>query len=80
MVCLYLPRHLGEATEAEAPRFSRSPQRAEADATVLVVDDEVMVRMLVTEVLEDQAIDSIEAEDGPSGAADPGFQTGRSIC
>ena len=35
--------------------------------TVLVVDDEPTVRMLVTEVLEDRGYTSIEAADGPAG-------------
>ena len=35
--------------------------------TVLVVDDEASVRMLVTEVLQDRGYNSLEAADGPSG-------------
>jgi CheY-like chemotaxis protein len=35
--------------------------------TVLVIDDEPMVRMLIVEVLEDSGYVAIEAEDGPSG-------------
>jgi CheY-like chemotaxis protein len=34
---------------------------------VLIVDDEVTVRMLVSEVLEEQGYASIEAADGPAG-------------
>ena len=66
-VCLYLPRHLGEAdgTEQE-PELADAP-RAEAGQTVLVVDDEPTVRMLVTEVLEDLGYTAIEAADGASG-------------
>ena len=54
-VCLYLPRHHG-VVEADDPlaRFSDAP-RAEQGETVLVVDDEPTVRMLVTDVLEDLA-------------------------
>ena len=41
--------------------------RAEQGETVLVVDDEPTVRMLVTEVLEDLGYAAIEAADGASG-------------
>ena len=45
------------------------PQRAEDGATVLIVDDEPTVRMLVAEVLAEQGFVSVEAPDGPSGLA-----------
>ncbi|UPG74822.1 PAS domain-containing protein (plasmid) [Roseomonas gilardii subsp. gilardii] len=67
MVCLYLPRHLGEAELAEAvPELAEAP-RAELGETVLVVDDDPTVRMLVMEVLEEQGYAAIEAGDGASG-------------
>ena len=67
MVCLYLPRHLGEAETSElAPELADAP-RAEQGETVLVVDDEPTVRMLVTEVLEDLGYTAIEAADGATG-------------
>ena len=66
-VCIYLPRHLGEAEVAElAPELVDAP-RAEDGQTVLVVDDEPTVRMLVTEVLEDLGYRAIEAADGAAG-------------
>jgi CheY-like chemotaxis protein len=40
---------------------------AEQGETVLVVDDEPTVRMLVTEVLEDLGYVAIEATNGPAG-------------
>ena len=40
---------------------------AEQGETVLVVDDEATVRMLVKEVLEDLGYTAIEAADGESG-------------
>jgi PAS domain S-box-containing protein len=67
MVCLYLPRHIGEAEEAEAVPDLSEAARAKVGETVLVVDDEPTVRMLVTEVLEDLGYAAIEAADGPSG-------------
>ena len=66
-MCLYLPRHYGAAEEPDpAPDLAAAP-RAEQGETVLIVDDEPTVRMLVTEVLEDVGYTAIEAADGPSG-------------
>ncbi|MCJ2054107.1 ATP-binding protein [Methylobacterium sp. J-070] len=66
-MCLYLPRHYGPAEKADAvPDLSGAP-RAEQGQTVLIVDDEPTVRMLVTEVLEDLGYTAIEAADGATG-------------
>jgi PAS domain S-box-containing protein len=65
-VCLYLPRHDG-AAEAAAERGPGAAPRAEQGETVLVVDDEPTVRMLVTEVLEELGYTAIEAADGAAG-------------
>jgi PAS domain S-box-containing protein len=67
MVCIYLPRHLGEAETAEMVSELSNAPRAEEGQTVLVVDDEPTVRMLVTEILEDLGYRAIEAADGASG-------------
>ena len=67
MVRLYLPRHLGAAEAAEAPAELSAAPRAGQGETVLVVDDEATVRMLVTEVLEDLGYVAIEAADGAAG-------------
>ena len=67
MVCLYLPRHHGEAESADALAPLAVAPRAEQGETVLVVDDEPTVRMLVTEVLEDLGYIAIEAADGTAG-------------
>ena len=63
-VTLYLPRHLGEA---ERPSV-RDPEVMERGfgETVLVVDDEEHVRMLVTEVLNESTYRTLEARDGRS--------------
>jgi signal transduction histidine kinase len=67
MVCLYLPRYVGEAAAAEV--LDRSPRlvRAEREEVILVVDDEPTVRMLVSDVLQELGYNSIEAADGASG-------------
>ena len=65
-VCLYLPRYLGADMGGEAAADAPGVQRG-AGETVLVVDDEPSVRMLVREVLEELGYDALEAEDGASG-------------
>jgi PAS domain S-box-containing protein len=65
VVCIYLPRHWGDA-EGEKPLETDAPPRGDGE-TVLIVDDEPTVRMLVAEVLSDLGYQCIEAEDGPSG-------------
>jgi CheY-like chemotaxis protein len=65
-MCIYLPRHRGEA-EAEAPPGRPAVHHSGQGKTVLVVDDEPTVRMLVAEVLEDLGYIAIEAVDGASG-------------
>ncbi len=67
MVCLYLPRHHGQAEAGDEPAARAVAPRAGQGETVLVVDDEPTVRMLVTEVLEDLGYTAIEAADGPAG-------------
>ncbi|HVK90138.1 MAG TPA: PAS domain-containing protein [Mycoplana sp.] len=67
MVCLYLPRHLGKAETAESVPELADARRAAVGETVLVVDDEPTVRMLVVEVLEELGYGAIEAADGASG-------------
>ncbi|MET0368278.1 MAG: PAS domain-containing protein [Methylobacterium sp.] len=67
MVCLYLPRHYGEADEAEVARRLAEVELAGQGETVLIVDDEPSVRMLVTEVLEDLGYTAIEAADSVAG-------------
>ena len=67
MVCVYLPRFHGEVGDADQGPGSAESPRAGVGETVLVVDDEPSVRMLVTETLEDLGYAAVEAADGPSG-------------
>jgi CheY-like chemotaxis protein len=62
----YLPRHRGSAA-AEDSSEAAEPPRAEAGETVLVVDDEPVIRDLIVEVLRDLGYRVLEAVDGPSG-------------
>lgn len=66
-MCIYLPRHYGDAEGAESLPDLASAPRAEQGETVLIVDDEPSIRMLVTEVLEDLGYTAIEAADAASG-------------
>ncbi len=67
MVCIYLPRHFGEAeADASGPEKGPAPL-AEAGETVLIVDDEPTVRMLVADVLDDLGYTALEAADGAGG-------------
>ena len=68
MVCVYLPRHYGESGVAaqEADHSGEAPRAVQGE-TVLVIDDEPTVRMLVIDVLGDLGYDALEAEDGASG-------------
>jgi CheY-like chemotaxis protein len=66
-VRIYLPRHQGEADEEQEQTMLSDAPRAEAGETVLIVDDEPSVRMLVTDVLEELGYAAIEAADGVAG-------------
>ena len=66
MICIYLPRATGTrppdtAQTVSAPAVLQNPGR-----TVLVVDDEAVVRMLVVEVLQDLGCVAMECDDGIS--------------
>ena len=69
MVCLYLPRHRGEEQVEEAGATAAALPRDGQGETVLVVDDEPTVRMLVAEVLAELGYTAIEAADAAAGLA-----------
>ncbi|HEY8382513.1 MAG TPA: PAS domain S-box protein [Microvirga sp.] len=65
---IYLPRHRGAAAEDTLPTGSMAEApRAEAGETVLVVEDEPVVRSLIVEVLQDLGYTALEAADGLAG-------------
>ncbi len=66
MVFLYLPCHEGE-TEAEPARPENEALEAGAGATVLVIDDEAVVRVPIMEVLREAGYTPLEAGDGVAG-------------
>ncbi len=63
---LYLPRHHGVVDVRTVPA-AVVPQQADAGCTVLLVDDEPTVRMLVTDALEELGYTALEAADGAAG-------------
>ncbi len=68
-VCIYLPRHHGTLEPDAAPSSAPDEVASAEHETILIVDDEPTVRMLVSEVLADLGYVSIEAVDGPSALA-----------
>jgi len=66
-VYLYLPRQPGAEDPVPTPAEPARTPSVEGSATVLVVDDEEVIRMLVTEVLEDQGYIAIAAGDAATG-------------
>jgi PAS domain S-box-containing protein len=66
-MCLYLPRHYGKEADKPSAQASKSAVRPEASHTILVVDDEPSIRMLLTDALEEIGFNVIEAHDGPTG-------------
>ena len=64
MICIYLPRHAApEEKEAEAANAPAAPARSSGNETILLVDDEPLIRMLAAEQLEDLGYHVVEAED-----------------
>jgi PAS domain S-box-containing protein len=67
MVCLYLPRCVDTDDEVAKPVQSSHVEESKHGETVLVVDDEQTVRMLITDVLEELGYVAIEASDAKAG-------------
>ncbi|MDB5567641.1 MAG: sensor hybrid histidine kinase, partial [Tardiphaga sp.] len=65
-VKLYLPRHDGGAAEDSAASI-RNDEHVATGETVLVVEDETVVRGVIAEMLQDEGYRVLEAIDGPAG-------------
>lgn len=64
---VYLPRYEGDVSaELMSPTGVDSNRQASGE-TVLVVEDEPVVRAVIIEMLQDQGYKTLEAVDGPSG-------------
>ena len=66
-VRIYLPRYYGKVEDDEGAVIVADLPRSEQGETVLVVDDEPTVRMLVTDILEELGFTAIEACDSAAG-------------
>ena len=73
-VKLFLPRHFGEVA-SESVASAGGDSHATTGETVLVVEDEPVVRGVIVEMLQDQGYRTLEAVDGRSG-----LQIGRASC
>jgi PAS domain S-box-containing protein len=63
---LYLPRFLGELDAPTPANDEVRPEHAHGE-TVLVIDDEEFIRVLIREVLEDAGYKVLDAADGADG-------------
>jgi signal transduction histidine kinase/ActR/RegA family two-component response regulator len=67
MVSIYLPRHFGMAICQEEIDAAAKPTHAEAVAVVLLVEDELALRMVIVEMLSDLGYMVLEAGNSQSG-------------
>ena len=63
---LYLPRHHGDIRTSHASA-AKAAEHAATGETVLVVEDEPVVRGVILEMLQEEGYRTLEAVDGPSG-------------
>jgi PAS domain S-box-containing protein len=66
-VSIYLPRYHTDADRVEVVQDAEPLPAAEQGETILVVDDEATIRMLVADILGDLGYTVIEAADGAGG-------------
>ncbi|UCJ19106.1 PAS domain S-box protein [Pseudomonas sp. MM211] len=66
-ISIYLPRYHGDASEDSSEAITTSASLPETGETILVVDDEPTVRMLLTDVLSDLGYTVVEAADSVAG-------------
>jgi PAS domain S-box-containing protein len=65
-VRLYLPRHHGDIATPQASGARKTGQASHGE-TVLVIEDESVVRAVIIEMLAEQGYRTLEAVDGPTG-------------
>ncbi|WP_017244984.1 PAS domain-containing protein [Stutzerimonas stutzeri] len=66
-MCIYLPRYHGEAGASTAAPVQSAAALTGSCGTILIVDDEPTVRLLLTDVLGDLGYTLIEAADSLTG-------------
>lgn len=64
MVCNYRPRHHPQEKMGQKMENNGSPAQAGSGETVLVVEDEALVRLLLVDILEELGYSVLEASDG----------------
>lgn len=67
LVSIYLPRYLGAVDGIGEDGTKATPVRAEASAVVLLVEDEVAVRVVIAEMLSDFGYTVLEADNSQAG-------------
>jgi signal transduction histidine kinase len=65
-ICIYLPRHRGPPVETESLSGTTGSWQALHAETILIVDDEPTVRLMVGEVMNEAGYHIVEAADGPT--------------
>jgi CheY-like chemotaxis protein len=65
-MCLYLPRFAGVLEVSDGPEAVAVDASGRGE-TVLVIDDEATIRMLMVEVVDELGYVTLEAADGPTG-------------
>jgi CheY-like chemotaxis protein len=66
-MCLYIPRYHGAAPSSDPTAEDATGFEGGFGETVLVIDDEPTVRLLVTDLLQDAGYRMLEAGDGMAG-------------
>jgi len=66
-VTVFLPRHGTAEAIPVAMEAETGDLAADSGETILVIDDEALVRMLVVDALQDAGYRTLEAADGPEG-------------
>ncbi len=65
-MCLYFPRFSGTVDAVDMPEPDEEVASSLGE-TVMVIDDEAAIRMLIAEVLDEAGYRVLEAADGPAG-------------
>jgi signal transduction histidine kinase/ActR/RegA family two-component response regulator len=67
MVCIYLPRHVSKDVSPDHESMAQHVATQSAGETVVIIDDEPTVRMLIADTLGDLGYACTEAADGAAG-------------
>ncbi|CAN5527679.1 hypothetical protein BH09PSE5_BH09PSE5_32670 [soil metagenome] len=62
---IFLPRHVGMVEASDGASSLVAPDAAGSGESVLIIEDEATVRMLLREVMEEAGYSVVDVEDGP---------------